>query len=92
MPGANRVTSDTAGGTNIEGSPDVFVNGTAKTRIGDDVQGHGRCPHCGPVMAEGSGTVFVNNIPACRAGDRATCGCAATGSDNVFIGGPTVSG
>lgn len=92
MPGANRVNSDTAGGTNVGGSPNVFVNGQSKTRIGDFVAGHGICPHCGPQMAEGSGTVIVNNIPTCRAGDKATCGCPATGSDNVFIGGPTVSG
>lgn len=87
MPGATRESQDQAGGTNIEGSPDVFTNGTPQVRVTDDVQGHGECPHCGPVMAEGSETVFVNYLAACREGDKATCGCPATGSGDVFIGG-----
>lgn len=86
MPGIARQNQDTAGGTIIGGSPNVFVNGTGAARIGDAVEGHGRGIHSGPTMAEGSSTVFVNGIGVCRAGDAATCGDVATGSGNVFAG------
>lgn len=41
------------GGTTASGSPDVFVNGKAKARIGDPVD-------CGSAIAQGSGNVFLN--------------------------------
>lgn len=86
MPGISREGQDAAGGTNIQGSSNVFVNGSGAVRIGDAVAGHGPGPHAGPVMAAGSGTVFVNSIGVCRAGDPATCGDSDTGSSNVFAG------
>lgn len=86
MPGVTRKDSDTAGGTLVSASGNVFVNGKGAVRIGDSVAGHGTAPHNSPTMAEGSSTVFVNGIPVCRAGDKATCGDAATGSGNVFAG------
>lgn len=86
MSGATRQGQDTTGGTNIEGSPNVFTNGSPQVRVGDSVASHGKCPHCSPVMSSGSGSVFVNGIPACRSGDSATCGHTASGSGDVFIG------
>jgi len=83
MPGIARKDEDSAGGTLIEGSENVFVNGFSVVRIGDDVAGHGLPPHASPVMAEGSENVFVNSIGVCRAGDAASCGDIATGSPNV---------
>ncbi len=86
MPGVTRKDTDTAGGTLIGASGNVFVNGKGAVRIGDAVTGHGPAIHAGPVMAVGSGTVFVNGIAVCRAGDAATCGHTATGSGDVFAG------
>lgn len=86
MSGAVRMSQDSAGGTLIQGSSDVFTNGTAQVRKGDAVQGHGSGVHSGPVMAEGAKTVIVNGIPACHEGHKATCGHPATGSSTVFIG------
>lgn len=83
--GATRKSVDSAGGVLIQGSPNVYVNGSPLVRIGDAVQGHGPGVHAGPVMATGSGDVFCNGIGACREGDTATCGHPATGSDNVNI-------
>ena len=83
MPGVARKTEDSAGGTLIEGSENVLVNGFSVVRIGDDVAGHGFPPHASPVMAEGSTNVFVNGIGVCRAGDEASCGDNCTGSSNV---------
>lgn len=87
MPGATRKGQDSAGGTIIEGSSDVSVNGSPLVRVGDAIEGHGIGVHGGPVMAAGSSTVFVNGIAACRAGDLATCGHPASGSGDVSIGG-----
>lgn len=86
MPGVARKGQDTAGGTIVGGSSNVFVNGSGAARIGDAVAGHGPGIHGGPVMAQGSSTVFVNGIAVCRQGDVATCGDPATGSSNVFAG------
>ena len=86
MPGISRKDTDTAGGTIIEGSPDVFVENKAVVRIGDAVAGHGIAKHADPKMETGSGTVFANGIAVCRAGDTADCGDAATGSGTVSAG------
>ena len=86
MPGVVRKSQDSAGGVLIQGSPNVFVDGTPAVRIGDAVAGHGNSPHDSPVMAAGSGSVFVNGIPVCRAGDSASCGHPASGSGDVFAG------
>ena len=84
MPGVSRQGADTAGGTIISGSGNVYVDGRPVVRIGDAVAGHGRSPHVAPVMVTGSGTVFANNIPVSRAGDSASCGHPASGSGDVF--------
>ncbi len=87
MPGITREGVDSAGGTNIEGSSNVFVNGRPAVRKGDAVAGHGGGAHAAPVMVGSSGTVFVNGIGVCRAGDEASCGDPASGSSNVSAGG-----
>ncbi len=86
MPGVSRKGMDSAGGTIVGGSSDVFVNGAGVVRIGDAIAGHGDPPHAGPVMAAGLGSVLVNGIPICRAGDAASCGHAASGSGDVIAG------
>lgn len=86
MPGIARdAGTDVAGGADIQGSPDVFVENKPVVRIGDAIAGHGRGPHAAPVMATGSGTVFANNIAVCREGDVATCGHPTSGSSTVFV-------
>jgi uncharacterized Zn-binding protein involved in type VI secretion len=87
MKGASRVNQDSAGGT-IVGvkAPSVFVNGKPIACLGAAVAGHGDQPHASPVMAQASSTVFAEGIPVCRAGDQASCGHAANGSNNVFVG------
>ena len=75
---------------NIEGSPNVFVNGRKWHRQGD-----GWAVHCNPipechssVLASGSSSVYVNSRQAGRIGDPVACGSTvATGSENVFAGG-----
>lgn len=86
MPGIARKDTDTAGGTIVGGSSDVFIENKGAVRIGDAVTGHGLGKHAGPKMETGSGTVFVNGIAVCRAGDTADCGHAATGSGTVSAG------
>ena len=86
MPGATRQGTDSAGGTLIQGSSDVTVNGQPSVRLGDAVQGHGKSPHSSPTMAEGSSSVLVNGIPMCHQGHTATCGHPATGSSDVIVG------
>lgn len=74
---------------NIEGSPNVFVNGLPSHRQNDAWM-----PHCcgsschGGQAANGSSSVFVNGKPKCRIGDSVNCGSTmASGSPNVFVGG-----
>ena len=87
MPGVSRVGTDKAGGTIVGNlAPTVFVNGVPIAVKGASVAGHGRSPHSGPVMSGSSGTVKAHNILICRAGDSATCGHAASGSNNVNAG------
>jgi uncharacterized Zn-binding protein involved in type VI secretion len=74
-----------------EGSPDVFVNGIAWSRQGDNNDVHllpgVPCPaHAAPITI-GSTTVFVNGKGAGRIGDAITgCTSVAEGSPNVFAG------
>ena len=92
MPGIVRNTGqDVAGGKLIKGSLNVSANTKPVVRIGDDVAGHGRGRHAGPVMAEGSPNVFTNFIPTSRAGDIADCGHPASGSANVIVNDPGVA-
>jgi uncharacterized Zn-binding protein involved in type VI secretion len=75
-----------------DGSPDVFVNGIALSREGDNNTGHllpgAPCPtHAAPI-ATGSSTVKVNTKGAGRIGDGISgCTKVAEGSPNVFAGG-----
>lgn len=84
MAGVTRLGLDSAGGTLISGSDNVYINSANAVRIGDVVASHGDNPHTSPVMATGSSITFVNGIPLCRTGDSATCGHLATGSSDVF--------
>lgn len=86
MAGVARQNVDSAGGTIIEGSSDVFVNGSGVVFLGASVQSHGDGQHAAATMAEGSSTVFVNGIQVVRAGDQATCGHSASGSSDVNCG------
>lgn len=88
MPGASRVSTDSAGGTIIEAkAPKVYVNGNNVAVLGCAVAGHGVGEHAGPVMAQASPNVYAQGIAVCRQGDSATCGHAASGSGNVFVNG-----
>lgn len=75
-----------------EGSPNVFVNGIACSRVGDNNVVHllpgSPCPaHAAPISV-GSSTVFVNGKPLGRIGDPiGGCTAVAQGSPNVFAGG-----
>jgi uncharacterized Zn-binding protein involved in type VI secretion len=75
-----------------QGSPDVFVNGIAVSRQGDNNNSHllpgSPCPtHAAPITV-GSTTVFVNGKGLGRIGDAVTsCTAVAQGSPNVFAGG-----
>lgn len=82
MFGIARVTSDSAGGTQLGGGQDFCrIDGDLIVLLGDDVAGHGDAPHDAPVMAEGSSFVRINGIAVCRQGHLASCGDASTGSD-----------
>jgi len=88
MPGAVRKSVDSAGGRLIQGSPNVIINNQPAVRLGDAVEPHP--PYVplhvpSPKMAEGSHNVIVNGIPLCRAGHKANCGHAATGSPDTII-------
>ena len=88
MPGIARDNGkDVAGGVLIQGSANVFVNSKPAVRKGDLVAGHGKAPHASPVMVGCSSKVRVNGKGVSRAGDAASCGHTATGSNNVFAGG-----
>jgi uncharacterized Zn-binding protein involved in type VI secretion len=87
MSGICRVGIDNAGGVILGGGQSfVYANGVLVSVDGDRVQGHGPGPHAGPTMIAGSNNVFINGIAVCNAGDLATCGHPATGSNNVFVG------
>ena len=74
------------------GSEDVFINGIAAARQGDNstphlLPGGPSCPaHTAPI-SRGSETVFVNGQPLARIGDPlAGCTAVAQGSEDVFAG------
>lgn len=74
-----------------EGSPDVFVNGIAWSRQGDNntthlVPGNPCTPHSASITI-GSTTVFINKKGAGRVGDAVSgCTAVAAGSPDVFCG------
>lgn len=57
-----------------------FVEDELVVLIGDLVQAHGEPPHSPPPeMVTGSPWMTINDIPVCRQGDLAYCGCSTTG-------------
>jgi len=85
MPGVCR-DNDTAVGDLIPSQTSVYANGEEIIVNGDSVANHGLPPHDAPTMIAGSNNVFVGNKAVCNEGDLATCGDAATGSSDVFVG------
>ena len=78
--------------TRAAGSPDVFVNGIAWSREGDNNTSHllppAICPSHAAPIASGSSTVKINTLGAGRIGDGISgCTSVAAGSPNVFAGG-----
>ena len=75
-----------------QGSGNVFCNGIAVSRQGDNNTTHllpavPCIPHAKPI-ATGSTTVFINGKGCGRIGDAITgCTSVAAGSSNVFAGG-----
>ena len=96
MPAVTRIgdadVAHCSGMVRAAGSSNVFVNGIAVSRQGDNNTGHllpgSPCPsHSAPITA-GSGTVKVNGLGCGRVGDGITgCTSVAAGSPNVFAGG-----
>jgi|TARA_B100000780_G_scaffold174368_1_gene122103 uncharacterized Zn-binding protein involved in type VI secretion len=96
MPAATRIgdldVTHCSTPARLEGSNNVFVNGIAWSRQGDNNNSHllpgAPCPsHSAPITI-GSKTVFVNSKGAGRIGDAITgCTSVAEGSTNVFAGG-----
>jgi|TARA_B110000879_G_C10707210_1_gene331464 uncharacterized Zn-binding protein involved in type VI secretion len=86
-----------SGMTRAAGSSNVFVNGIAVSRQGDNNTGHlklppvgnpPRCPGHSAAIATGSTTVRINGLGCGRVGDGiAGCTSVAQGSSNVFAGG-----
>lgn len=91
MPGAVRKHQDRAVGQLVSGAESVIVNGDPIVRLGDLVQSHApwgppHPPHAAATMVSASSTVYAEGKLVCRAGDIASCGHAATGSNNVIVG------
>lgn len=86
--------SHCSGMVRAQGSGNVFVNGRAWSRQGDNNTVHLKFPddpicrpHAAPITT-GSTTVFVNGRGGGRVFDTITgCTQVAAGSDNVFAGG-----
>lgn len=86
MSGITRVGLDSAGGVIFGGGQDfVSVEGAPVALKGDPVAGHGLDEHAGPVLAEGVGFFTINGVEVVRAGNAASCGHEATGSDFFTI-------
>jgi uncharacterized Zn-binding protein involved in type VI secretion len=67
----------------ITGSDNVFINGVAVHRVGDQWAKH--CHH-DSILATGSSTVFINGRSIGRVGDMVACGSmVSTGSNNVNV-------
>jgi uncharacterized Zn-binding protein involved in type VI secretion len=87
MPGICRANIDSAGGILINTQTTVFANGAFVIVHADPVANHGSSPHNSATMIAASNNVFIGGKAVCNAGDLATCGHAATGSVDVFVGG-----
>ncbi len=94
MPGVVRYTDNCTGHScypprpNVQGSPDVYVNGLNMHRQTDVWMLH-QCSdssHTGATVT-GSGTVYANGLQVARQGDPVSCGSKAMQcSRNVFAG------
>tara|TARA_A100001011_G_scaffold43512_1_gene40899 strand:- start:7164 stop:7454 length:291 start_codon:yes stop_codon:yes gene_type:complete len=96
MPAVTRIgdadVAHCSGMTRAQGSGNVFANGIAVSRQGDNNTGHllpgVPCPSHSAPIASGSSTVKVNNKGCGRVGDGiSSCTSVAAGSSNVFAGG-----
>ena len=87
MPGIARKNIDNAGGIIIE-TPitSVYAEGYLVAGLGSNIQSHGSGIHSSAILNEASSTVFAEGIAISRAGDRANCLHATTGSSSVFVG------
>lgn len=78
-------------GAIIVGSPNVSINRRAASRV---LIGVASCSKgCGAPQPEATGaaTVFINGQPAGRVDEQFACSAKIVkGSENVFIGGPSV--
>lgn len=96
MPAVTRIgdadVAHCSGMVRAAGSGNVFANGIAISRQGDNNTGHLLPPapcgsHAAPIAA-GSSTVKVNGLGCGRVGDAISgCTSVAAGSSNVFAGG-----
>lgn len=96
MPAVTRIgdadVAHCSGMTRAQGSPNVFANGIAISRQGDNNTTHllpgSPCPDHAAPIASGSSTVFINGKGCGRIGDAISgCTSVAAGSPNVFAGG-----
>jgi len=81
----------------LEGSPDVIINGVAVARVGDLTEGHICSPPFVPplfapgvAVITGSGTVLANGVSIARVGDMHDthlCGGVASPHTGKFITG-----
>ena len=96
MPAVTRIgdadVTHCSGMTRAVGSSNVFVNGIAVSREGDNNTSHllpgTPCPSHSAPIASGSSTVKINGQGCGRVGDGISgCTSVAAGSPNVFAGG-----
>ena len=96
MPAVTRIgdadVTHCSGMTRAVGSSNVFVNGIAVSREGDNNTSHllpgTPCPSHSAPIASGSSTVKINGQCCGRIGDSISgCTSVAAGSPNVFAGG-----
>lgn len=87
MPGICR-DNDTAVGDLVPSVTSVYANNNLVIVNGNSVVPHAPLiePHLTATMTAGSNKVYAEGIAVCNAGDLATCGHAATGSSDVFVG------
>lgn len=60
-------------------------NGQPISVVGDAIKPHGPGPHIGATISVGSSWMTIDGIPVTRAGSKATCDHAATGSAPMDI-------
>ena len=96
MPAVTRIgdadVTHCSGMTRAVGSSNVFVNGIAVSREGDNNTSHllpgTPCPSHSAPIASGSSTVKINGQGCGRVGDSISgCTSVAAGSPNVFAAG-----